>query len=213
MDVPIRRRIIRMILARHLRHRGSPCAPHLLQLRITAEAGVFHHLGHGRLLVATLHGQNRKEPLPVPVTLGDRAGRGHLPSMTRALILAALVAPLMLAGAAQAQTAPRPAPLPAAPSTWDQHRHQADQHRYEMDRLRQQNEQRQATARQLELQTRQNQFDLQNRRTVDPYVPSAPPALRSPEEERAARQAATERRETTSQRVGEIDAWLDRRPN
>lgn len=133
--------------------------------------------------------------------------------MTRALILTALVAPLMLAGAAQAQTAPRPAPMPAAPSIWDQHRYQADQHRYEMDRLRQQNEQRQATARQLELQTRQSQLDLQQRRTVDPYVPSAPPALRSPEEERATRQAATERRETTSQRVGEIDAWLDRRPN
>jgi hypothetical protein len=155
--------------------------------------------------------ERRKEPLPVPVTLGDSPLRDHLPSMTRALILAAFVTPLLLSAPAHAQIAP--ARLPTAPSTWDQHRYQADQHRYEMDRLRQQNEQRQATARQLELQTRQNQLDLQNRRTVDPYVPSAPPALRSPEEERAARQAAGERRETTSQRVGEIDAWLDRRPN
>lgn len=130
--------------------------------------------------------------------------------MTRILILAAVAAPLLLAGTAQAQTV---RPLPPSPSVNDQHRWQADQHRYEMDRLRQQSEQRQATTRQLQLETRQNRLELDSRRTVDPYVPAAPRALRAPEEERAARLSATERRETTAGRVGEIDAWLDRRPN
>ncbi|WP_420471103.1 hypothetical protein [Brevundimonas sp. FT23042] len=130
--------------------------------------------------------------------------------MTRALILPAVVAPLFLAGAAAAQSVPQP--LPPAPSTWDQHRYQADQHRYEMERLRRQNEQRQAVARQLQLESRLTLDDLNRQRDMDPTtVP--PPRLRSPEEARAARESATERRETTTRRVGEIDAWLDRRPN
>jgi Spy/CpxP family protein refolding chaperone len=129
--------------------------------------------------------------------------------MTRALILAAVAAPLLLAGAAQAQTYPLPPPA----SAWDQHRYQADQNRYEMDRLRQQADQREATIRQLELESRLNRMDLERRRTVDPYVPSQPPALRSPEDERASRQSATERRQATEAGVGQIDAWLDRRPN
>ncbi|RZJ44184.1 MAG: hypothetical protein EON86_03840 [Brevundimonas sp.] len=130
--------------------------------------------------------------------------------MTRALFLAAAVAPLLLSGAAHAQSV---RPLPPGPSALDQNRWQADQHRYEMDRLRFQNDQRNATARQLQLESRQTLNDLNARRTMDPYIPYSPPALRSPEQERAARVSATERRETTTSRVGEIDAWLDRRPN
>lgn len=129
--------------------------------------------------------------------------------MTRALILAAVAAPLLLAGAAQAQTPP----LPPAPSAYDQHRWQAEQHRYEIDRLRLQADQREATARQLDLETRLNRMDLQSRRTADPYVPSAPRALRAPEDEQALRRSATERRRATQAGVGQIDAWLDRRPN
>jgi hypothetical protein len=128
--------------------------------------------------------------------------------MTRALLLAALAAPLMLAGAAHAQSVPQPPGL----STWDQHRYQADQHRYEMDRLRQQTDQRQATARQLQLESRQTRLELDQRRATDPSAAPLPP-IRSVEEERAAREAATRRRETTADRVGEIDDWLDRRPN
>jgi hypothetical protein len=56
-------------------------------------------------------------------------------------------------------------------------------------------------------------MDLQNRRAADPYVSAPPRALRSPEEERALRQSATERRRATEAGVGQIDAWLDRRPN
>ncbi len=129
--------------------------------------------------------------------------------MTRALILAAVAAPLLLAGAAHAQTQP----LPSGASTYDQHRWQAEQHRYEIDRLRLQADQREATARQLELETRLNRMDLQSRRTADPYVPSAPRALRTPEDEQALRRSATERRRATEAGVGQIDAWLDRRPN
>lgn len=129
--------------------------------------------------------------------------------MTRALILAAVAAPLLLAGAAQAQVPP----LPPAPSAYDQHRWQAEQHRYAMDQLRLQADQREATARQLELETRLNRMDLQSRRAADPYVPTPPRALRSPEDERTLRQSATERRRATEAGVGQIDAWLDRRPN
>ena len=127
--------------------------------------------------------------------------------MTHALILAAVAAPLLLAGAAHAQT------LPSGASTYDQHRLQAEQHRYEMDRLRLQADQREATARQLELETRLNRMDLQRRRTTEPYVPSAPRALRAPEDEQALRRSAAERRRATEADVGQIDAWLDRRPN
>lgn len=129
--------------------------------------------------------------------------------MTRALLLAAAVAPLLFAGAAAAQVRP----LPPGPSAWDQHRYQADQHRYEMDRLRAQTDQRQATARQLELESRLARQDLRSQLTTDPYVPSAPRALRSAEEERALRESATNRRQSTDAAVGQIDAWLDRRPN
>jgi hypothetical protein len=132
--------------------------------------------------------------------------------MTRALILAVAVAPL-LAGAAWAQTPPQA--LPPGPSTWEQHRYQADQHRYEMDRLRLQAEQREVTARQIELQSRQTRMELERHRDLNPSAaPYAEPrALRSPEEERTLRQSATERRRATESSVGQIDAWLDRRPN
>lgn len=131
--------------------------------------------------------------------------------MTRALILAAVAAPLLLANVAQAQTLAQ-IPPPGA-SAYEQHRWQAEQHRYEMDRLRLQADQREATVRQLELETRLNRMDLQSRRTADPYVPSAPRALRAPEDEQALRRSATERRRATEAGVGQIDAWLDRRPN
>jgi hypothetical protein len=133
--------------------------------------------------------------------------------MTRALILTAAVAPLLLAGAAQAQTHP----LPPGPSAFDQHRYQADQHRYEMDRLRMQADQRDATTRQIELDSRLTRMELERRRDpapyVTPYAPTTPRALRSPDEERSLRESATDRRRAMESSVGEIDAWLDRRPN
>ena len=128
--------------------------------------------------------------------------------MKRALIVAAVSAPLLLAVAAQAQTRP----LPPGPSAMDRHRWQADQHRYEVDRQRLQADQRQVQARQMETQSRINRLEIQSRNQPDPYV-SAPQTLRSPEQEREAREAATARRERTASEVGQIDNWLDRRPN
>ncbi|KQW82929.1 hypothetical protein [Brevundimonas sp. Root1279] len=120
------------------------------------------------------------------------------------LIVAALTA---LAAPAVAQTAP---PLPRAGLYVDPHRYQADRHRYEMDRLRQQADDRAAFARQLQLESQLSRMEVQAARQPDLALPAGYRALRSPEEERALRQSATERRETVQSGVGEIDAWLDR---
>lgn len=121
------------------------------------------------------------------------------------LTAAALSSALGLATSAQAQTAP-PYPAPGA----DLHRYQADQHRYEIDRLRAQADQRESFARRLQLETRLNRLEIEAARppNIDPE-PSAR-ALRSPEEERALREAATRRRNDTTAGVTQIDAWLDR---
>lgn len=124
--------------------------------------------------------------------------------MTAARALLA-VAALAAAGSAQAQSWP-----PAAGPTVDPHRYQADQHRYEIDRLRAQADQRQAFARQLQLETRLNRLEIEAARQPEPLPPPAYRPLRSPEEERALREAATERRRATAAGVGQIDAWLDR---
>lgn len=128
--------------------------------------------------------------------------------MTAAVRLVVLAAVLAAAGAAQAQMAP----LRPGVSAMDQHRWQADQHRFEIDRLRLQADQRDLQARQFELETRLNRREIEARRQPEPYVPSAPPALRTPEQERAAREASARRRQAAGD-VGQIDAWLDRRPN
>lgn len=114
------------------------------------------------------------------------------------------VAALAAAGSAQAQWPP------AAGPTVDPHRYQADQHRYEIDRLRAQADQREAFARQLQLETRLNRLEIEAARQPEPLPPPAWRPLRSPEEERALREAATERRRATAAGVGQIDAWLDR---
>lgn len=121
--------------------------------------------------------------------------------------LIVLAAALAAAGTAQAQTTPRP-----GASAMDQHRWQADQHRLAIDNLRLQSDQRDLQARQLDLEARLNRREIEARRQPDLYVPSAPPALRTPEQERAAREAAARRRQAAGD-VGQIDAWLDRRPN
>lgn len=123
--------------------------------------------------------------------------------MTRRLI--ALTAALAaVAGSVAAQIPPR-AGFPAV----DPHRYQVDQHRYEMDRLRAQADQRQAFADRLRLESRLTRQRLEASRLPEPAT-LAPTPLRSPEQERAARLAATERRAATVSAVSEIDAWLDR---
>lgn len=121
-----------------------------------------------------------------------------------ALALTALAA----APAAQAQIGQ---PGPGA-SAADQHRYQADRNRQEMDRLRAQADQRDTFARQIALDSRLSRLRLEAARQPEPVQPPALRPLRSPEEERVARLSATERRRETTTVVGQIDAWLDRRP-
>jgi len=84
--------------------------------------------------------------------------------------------------------------------------------RYAIEQQRQQAEASEALARQQALQTRLTLMELQARRIPSPTPDNPTPALRSVEQERAARQAATARRQSTTQGVGQIDSWLDRRP-
>lgn len=84
-----------------------------------------------------------------------------------------------------------------------------ERHRYEMERLRAINDGQAALARQQALQTRLTVLELQAVRQPPP-LPAPSPYVRSPEQERAAREAATTRREATQDAVGQIDDWLDR---
>lgn len=111
------------------------------------------------------------------------------------------------------------APVAAQAQTWqprggapvvDPYRYQADQHRLEIDRLRTQAEQREAFARQLEIETRLNRQRIEAARLPEPNQPPASRALRSPEEERALRQSASGRHTAAASGVGQIEAWLDR---
>jgi len=87
-----------------------------------------------------------------------------------------------------------------------------DVHRYEMDRLRNQADQRDALARQQSLDARLTALELQARRVQPPASAYVPQPLRTVEQEKAARETATARREATARGVGQIDAWLDRAP-
>jgi hypothetical protein len=88
-----------------------------------------------------------------------------------------------------------------------------DDQRYQIERQRQQAEASEALARQQALQTRLTIMELQARRLPPPTPDSSAPALRSVEQERAAREAATARRQTTTRGVSQIDSWLDRTPH
>ena len=122
--------------------------------------------------------------------------------LVRILIAAAAVA---AASSAHAQAIPPYVAPGADPQAW-----QGDQHRYEIDRLRTQADQRETFARQVQLETRQSQQEIEAARQTDIAREPAARALRSPEEERALRESATRRRQTTSAGVGQIDDWLDR---
>ena len=120
------------------------------------------------------------------------------------LVLALAAVPTM----AQAQSRP-----PYVGAAVDPHRYQADQHRYAIDRLRAQADQREAFARQLQLESRLTRLEIEAARQPAIVPEPSPRALRSPEEERALREAAARRRQSTTAGVGQIDAWLDRPRN
>ncbi|RZJ19363.1 MAG: hypothetical protein EON91_01360 [Brevundimonas sp.] len=85
-----------------------------------------------------------------------------------------------------------------------------ERHRYEMDRLRAVNDGQAALARQQAIQAQLTVLQLEAARQPAPPLPSSTPYVRSPEDERAEREAATARREATRTAVGQIDDWLDR---
>lgn len=125
-----------------------------------------------------------------------------------------ILMPLLLAAAplaANAQTWPGwPGPPPPG---YNPGSAIADQHRIEMDRLRNQAAERDALAQQQRLQTQLTIQQLQAARQPTPPLPPPTAYVRSPEEERQAREAQAARREEMMRGVTEIDAWLDRRPN
>lgn len=88
----------------------------------------------------------------------------------------------------------------------------ADQHRYETERLRSQAQANATLARQQALETRIERQRIEAARQRLDSPATAPRPLYSPEQERALRQGAAERRAQTAQGVAQIDAWLDR-PN
>ena len=92
----------------------------------------------------------------------------------------------------------------------DAQRYRAVQNRLEMERLRLGADQRRLEAQVGQLQTQVNRDRIVGARQPDPVQPQPLPTLRSPEQERAARQAAERRRRTHNAAVGQIDDWLDR---
>lgn len=140
-------------------------------------------------------------------TLARPGRRDHLEEMFRVIALAAGFTLVAASAQAQAWT-----PRPGAPAI-DAHRYQLDRHRAEMNRLRLQADQREIEARQQRLDARLTRMEVEASRQPEPAQPTAYRALRSPEDERALRQSAGERRRAIQGGVGQIDAWLDRAPD
>lgn len=126
-------------------------------------------------------------------------------------LLIALLAVMAAPSAVLAQTWPGwPGPPPAGYSPGAAI---ADQHRQEMERLRGQAAEREALARLQRLETQAAVRRLQAERQPTPPLPPSTAYVRSPEQERAGREATAARRQQSDRAVGEIDAWLDRRPD
>lgn len=88
----------------------------------------------------------------------------------------------------------------------------ADQHRYENERLRAQSQSNADQARQQQIETQLRLNNLEAARQPTPTGVLPPRPLYGPEQERAMRETAAERRQQTAQGLSQIDAWLDR-PN
>lgn len=129
--------------------------------------------------------------------------------MKRLLSLSVLFG-LAVTGAAQAQTPPPAWQVRSGAPAVDAQRYRGDQNRLEMDRLRLQADQRRLEAQLGQMESQITRNRIVSARQPEPIQPAPLPALRSPEQERAARQGAEQRRRTDAEAVGEIDAWLDR---
>jgi hypothetical protein len=86
----------------------------------------------------------------------------------------------------------------------------ADQHRYENDRLRYQAQSNADQARQQQVETQLRLRAIEDARAPTPAYALPPRPLYSPEQERALRETAAERRQQTAQGMSQIDNWLDR---
>ena len=112
-------------------------------------------------------------------------------------IIAALI--LMAAPTfAMAQTQPWPGGSPG------------ERNRYENERLRARADQREAEARLNRLETRQRVYEVEAARQLPLYIEPDLRALGTPEQERAAREAASQRRRAVVSGATQIDDWLDR---
>lgn len=122
---------------------------------------------------------------------------------------AAFFAALLPGLSARAQVAPNP----ATQMPWVQpNLTTGDVHRLEMDRLRNQADQSQALAQSQALQTQLTIQSLQAQRQpalVTPVSPLHAPTLEEAQRQRQATEAATA---AAGQATGQIDSWLDRRP-
>ncbi|VXB75704.1 hypothetical protein [Brevundimonas sp. G8] len=127
--------------------------------------------------------------------------------MRRILTLTALLA--ATATPALAQTYPQPGrPYPTYPGGVPAAI--ADQHRYENDRLRAQSQSNANEARQQQVETQLRLGAIESAREPAASYALPPRPLYSPEQERALRQSATERRQQTAQGMSQIDDWLNR---
>lgn len=122
--------------------------------------------------------------------------------------IAALFAALLPGAAPRAQVAPNP----ATPTPWLQPNvTTGDLHRLEMDRIRNQADQNQALAQSQALQTQLTIQSLQAQRQP-PLVTTAAPYVPTLEEAHRQRQATEAASAASAHATGQIDSWLDRRP-
>ncbi|MDP3403262.1 MAG: hypothetical protein Q8S03_01150 [Brevundimonas sp.] len=122
----------------------------------------------------------------------------------RISFLLAALAVVTAAGPAAAQVMP----YPGQPYIGDP---MADQLRNRMEIQRQASAEQAAFARQHATEARLRALEIEAARQPEPYIRRELP-LRSPEQERQAREQATARREAVVQGVGQIDDWLARTP-
>lgn len=83
----------------------------------------------------------------------------------------------------------------------------ADRLRDRLENQRRSSADQAAFARQVAIEARLRQLDLDASRQPEPYIRRETP-LRAPEQEREAREQATTRREAVAAGVGQIDDWL-----
>lgn len=121
-------------------------------------------------------------------------------------LIASLMSGLIPGAAARAQT-----PLPTPTPFHQPNLSVGDLHRFEMDRLRNQAEQSQALARSQALQTQMTLQTLQAQRQP-PLVTPAPISAPTLEEAHRQREATEAAAAAARQATGQIDSWLDRRP-